>query len=463
MVQTMKKLTHFFTEHAQALVITAIAIVTLILILIVFALVWSGNNDRKLRIEDISGSAFILKSDGQIPADKNTVLENGDVIITSSDGEVKLAADKDKYIYIEPDTTLYVNFTDVSEKGSIIVNISEGSAICRLDSKLGKNTAFEVRTPNAVVSAAGTVFRTDFTYLDSYGGHDAVKLTEVECAQGSVNIQLYDDSAAPADQLMMLAEGKSARLMTCADLARFEYLNSDTDLYSLTDETLRTYIRISADRPLAYFGNDLNNAYQAVLGIGVTTEPAPVVTESVSETALPSETAVTSDTTSASFTAVVSETVISSETSETEPTESETSAAASETSESTTTTVTTAVSTGTTPISVAETTKKVYHVTTAPQSETSISESTSQPAVTTVPSVTTAETTQTLPPQTIQTEPVQTTTIPPIKPVEPVTTTTTEAVTTAAPVTEPVPSETTVPESTIPWWEIINSAALTTS
>lgn len=462
MVQQMKKLTHFLTEHAQALVITAIAIVTLILILIVFALVWSGNNDRKLKIVDISGSAFILKSDGQIPADKNTVLENGDVIITSSDGEVKLAADKDKYIYIEPDTTLYVNFTDVSEKGSIIVNISEGSAICRLDSKLGKNTAFEVRTPNAVVSAAGTVFRTDFTYLDSYGGHDAVKLTEVECAQGSVNIQLYDDSAAPADQLMMLAEGKSARLMTCADLARFEYLNSNTDLYSLTDETLRTYIRISADRPLAYFGNDLNNAYQAVLGIGVTAEPAPPVTESISETTPPAETAASADTTPASFTAVIPETVITTETSASEQTVSETTAETTETSESAATAVTTSVSTGTTPISVAETTKKVFHVTTAAQSETTLSESASEPAVTTVPPITAAETTQTLPPQTSLTEPEQTTVVP-IKPAEPVTTTTTEAVTTAAPSTEPVPSETTVPESTIPWWEIINSAALTSA
>ena len=104
-----KKLIHFLTEHAPALVIAAIAAVSLILIIIIFTLASSGSSDRKLSIKDISGSAFILRSDGQIPADKNTVLESGDVIITSSDGEVKLAADKDKYIFIESDTTLYVN------------------------------------------------------------------------------------------------------------------------------------------------------------------------------------------------------------------------------------------------------------------------------------------------------------------------------------------------------------------
>lgn len=420
----MKKLMHFLTEHALMLVISAIAVVSLILIIIVFTLVSSGSSGRELRIKDISGSAFILKNDGQIPADKNTVLESGDVIITASDGEVKLAADKDKYIIIEPDTTLYVNFTDVSEKGSVIVNISEGSAICRLDSKLPKNSAFEVRTPNAVISAAGTVFRTDFSYLDSYGGREAVKLTEVECAEGSVDIQLYDDNAAPADQLMLLAEGKSARLMTCADIARFEYLNSDTDLFSLSESTLRAYIRIAADRPLAYTLTDLNNAYQSVLGIAGNSS---VSSETVS---LPESTEISFST--ANVTSETSETAVHSET--------------SVTSESISVTDTESVTSDTAPISVAETTTRIYNVTTEPPAE-------SVPAVTSPPAESAASPETVTAPTTAQTA----ASIPAIKPAAPVTT----ASETSPPVTEPSVSETTVPVSTIPWWEIINSAALT--
>ena len=420
----MKKLMHFLTEHALMLVISAIAVVSLILIIIVFTLVSSGSSGRELRIKDISGSAFILKNDGQIPADKNTVLESGDVIITASDGEVKLAADKDKYIIIEPDTTLYVNFTDVSEKGSVIVNISEGSAICRLDSKLPKNSAFEVRTPNAVISAAGTVFRTDFSYLDSYGGREAVKLTEVECAEGSVDIQLYDDNAAPADQLMLLAEGKSARLMTCADIARFEYLNSDTDLFSLSESTLRAYIRIAADRPLAYTLTDLNNAYQSVLGIAGNSS---VSSETVS---LPESTEISFST--ANVTSETSETAVHSET--------------SVTSESISVTITESVTSDTAPISVAETTTRIYNVTTEPPAE-------SVPAVTSPPAESAASPETVTAPTTAQTA----ASIPAIKPAAPVTT----ASETSPPVTEPSVSETTVPVSTIPWWEIINSAALT--
>ena len=440
-VYTMKKLIHFLTEHALALVIAAIAAVSLILIIIIFTLASSGSSNRKLSIKDISGSAFILRSDGQIPADKNTVLESGDVIITSSDGEVKLAADKDKYIYIEPDTTLYVNFTDVSEKGSVIVNISEGSAICRLDSKLPKNAAFEVRTPNAVISATGTVFRTDFSYLDTYGGHDAVKLTDVDCAEGTVDIQLYDDNASPADQLMLLAAGKSARLMTCADASRFEYLNSDTDLYSLSESTLRSYIRISADRPLAYPSADLNNAYQYVMGISSDEAPTQTILPEASATEMPviSETELSSANVISDINAVsdVSETEISTETSP-----------ISESSDTTS-----SVTTVSTAISVAEATTKIFSITSAPAQTTA-------PAVTTVSTVSSAPETVTA--ATSQTTAAQTTsTVPAIKPAEPVTTPSE----TSAPVTEPPVSETTVttttPVSTIPWWEIINSAALT--
>lgn len=440
-VYTMKKLIHFLTEHALALVIAAIAAVSVILIIIIFTLASSGSSDRKLSIKDISGSAFILRSDGQIPADKNTVLESGDVIITSSDGEVKLAADKDKYIYIEPDTTLYVNFTDVSEKGSVIVNISEGSAICRLDSKLPKNAAFEVRTPNAVISATGTVFRTDFSYLDTYGGHDAVKLTDVDCAEGTVDIQLYDDNASPADQLMLLAAGKSARLMTCSDTSRFEYLNSDTDLYSLSESTLRTYIRISADRPLAYPSADLNNAYQYVMGISSDEAPTQTILPEASATEIPviSETELSSAN-------VISDINVISDVSETD-----TSTETSPISESSDTT--SSVTTVSTAISVVEATTKIFSITSA-------SAQTTAPAVTTVSTASSApETVTAAPPQTTAAQ--TTATVPVIKPAEPVTTSSE----TSAPVTEPPVSETTVttttPVSTIPWWEIINSAALT--
>lgn len=395
----MKKILHFLSEHAMIFVISAIALVSLILAIIVFTLASSGNSQRKITVEDISGSAFILKNDGQVPANKRMNLESGDVIITSSDGSVKLSADKDKYIYIEPDTTLYVYYTDSSEKGSIVVNISEGAAICRIDSKLSKNSAFEVRTPNAVVSAAGTVFRTAFDYYDSYGGYSEVKITEVQCSEGETDIQLYDNNASPAEKLMLLAEGKSARLMTCAETARYEYLNNDTDISSLPFDALKNYIRIATERQIAYSLSELNSAYQNALSSGgnVQTEPPQTVTEAVTTT---------------SAVQTVSETV-------TEVVSSDTMTVSSETETETS---------ASTAISVTSPTTRIYEVTTTPP----------------------------------QTSAASSETIPPIKPAETVTAASEQTQTTAPPETEETSQskpQTTSP--TIPWWEIINSSALT--
>ncbi len=419
----MKKIVHFLSEHAMIFVVSAIVLVALILATIIFILASSGNTQRKITVEDISGSAFILKNDGQVPANKNMNLESGDVIITSSDGSVKLTADKDKYIYIEPDTTLYVYYTDSSEKGSIVVNISEGAAICRIDSKLSKNAAFEVRTPNAVISAAGTVFRTDFSYLDSYGGYSEVKITEVQCSEGETNVQLYDDNAAPVEKLMLLAEGKSARLMTCTETTRYEYLNNDTDISSMPLEALKNFIRIAAERNISYPLSTLNSAYQNALSLGDTVSSTlPETSEAVTET-------------SASVTSAPTETTSS------EPVTTDVSSVTSDTE-----TETTSVSESTA-ISVTSPTTRVYEVTTVPTTDKTVSETfTSPPPV----SETTSET------------------IPPIKPAETVTASAeqsriTETEETENSVTETEPSSQSTSNTTsptIPWWEIINSSAL---
>ncbi len=439
-LRIMKKVSQIFSEHAAAVVAGAIGIVSLILVIIIFTLASSTNGERKVTIQDISGSAFILKTDGQISADRNMSLESGDVLITSASSTVKLSADKDKYIYIEPETTLYVHYTDISEKGSIIVNISEGAAVCRLDSKLKGNAVFEVRTPNSVVSAAGTVFRTEFDYYDTYAGLSEVKITEVQCAQGKVNIQLYDNNSQPADQLMLLAEGKSARMMTSADVSRFEYLNSDTDINTLSEDALKTFIRIAAERQIGYSLSDLNNAYQNILNNGAVTEPviSTIYPPAESET----EAEITGMT--ASVAEIVTEPVTVTEASQTE------TAASSETETEAVTAVTTvsetpAITTESV-ISVTSPTTAVYTVSTSvPVS------SATQPVTTTVPPAeTTVQTTKT----------VQATTVPPIKPAGTVTTTTTSEQTTASVTLPPVTTRKET-ESSVPWWEIINSAALT--
>ena len=449
-------------EHAAAIVIGAIVLIVLILAVIVFVLASAGNSDRRLIIEDIAGSAFILKTDGQMSADKNMKLESGDVLITSADSTVRLSADKDKSVYVEPDTTLYIYYTDASDKGSIVVNISEGAAVCRLDSPLGKNEVFEVKTPNAVISCTGTVFRTQFSYFDTYGSYTSAKVTDVDCVDGSVNIQLYDNDSMPAEPLMMLTEGKSARLLTAAESVRYEYLNSDIRTELLSENALKTFIRIAAERRICFSLGDLNDAYQVYLNGGTQTEQTTLFDVDNYEEDRTYSDIFTSPT--GSVTGVTTDisgdsSVINSENMDTGTTGTEFTGLPPEDS----ITVTTVPDeTSQSIISVTSPTLTVYTVS-APGTADSSATSPIAPAVTTAPrpAVTTT------PPTVTTTAPVITTTTPAVTTTTPAATTTTPAVTTAPPeettvTTTTTPAETTKnTETTVPWWEIINSAALT--
>lgn len=442
----MNRLSQYFKDHAAAFVIGAIALIAVILTIIIVTLVSTSDSGRKIVIDDIRGNAFILKSDGQISADKKMTLLSGDVLITSSSSSVRLSVDKDKYIYVEPETTVYIYYTELAEKGSIVVNISEGAVTCRLDSKLSSSSAFEVRTPNAVVSAAGTIFRTQFDYFDNYGGYSEVKVTESECIDGTVTVQLYDNEASPVDQLMRLAEKKSARLVTSDGVARYEYLNSDIKLNDLTPDALDTLIRIAAERNVSFPLAELNAAYQTLLNrreetvtsISTMYPPAEETTTASSAVITTAKT-----TTAASASTSISETI-----SEESVSESSSLTESPETSAVQTTASTTTVSSE---MSVTSPSTVVYTVshseTTSQQTTETVSTAASVPAVTTVP---------------------------PIKPAESVTATTSvQTVTAATTAEQPVSQITTVtlpPVTTVskrgtsvPWWEIVNSAALTAS
>lgn len=257
----LKKIRNFLDEHLRTVLLAMICIVLLVFAAVVFSLVIGKNGDRTLIVTDISGGAVIVKGDGQLPAAKNLNVSSGDVIVTSDNGSVKLKADRGKYIYIEPSSTVYVYYTEKAERGSIIVNISDGSAVCRLDEKLPKSCAFEVRTPNAVASVTGTVFHTDFNYYDTYNGFDNVMLTDFRCIQGTVSTTLYDITGNKAEEPRELHEGCASELMSSAGFTAFNCSDEPFPLSEFSADTLSTLIKISGERTLSCSLADLNAAY----------------------------------------------------------------------------------------------------------------------------------------------------------------------------------------------------------
>lgn len=281
----MSRIGEFFEDHLRAVLIVLIAVVGAVIIAIAVSLIIGGDNDRSLVISEISGNVFIMKNDGQIPAVRNMAISSGDLVVTSEGSAVKLRIDNGKFIYIEPESTVYVYYTKKTNKGSIIVNISDGSVLCRLDKPLTKNEVFEVRTPNSVNSVQGTVFHVDFNYYEELGAYTKAMLTDVRCIEGTVALQLYDSSGNKVKAPEQLMQGNAAEMLSASGTSAYNYLNQPFLLTELSENILQDLIKASAERDLPYTLADLNDAYVTVKsrnesGVSV---PTPIVTAPVTD------------------------------------------------------------------------------------------------------------------------------------------------------------------------------------
>lgn len=266
------------------------------LFIIVFAaaalsLTYGGRTVRAATVVDINGSAMIIRDTKQVYAAKRAVLNSGDVINTAENSTVRIRIEDGKYISIEPESSVYIYYTGVTGGGDISVNVAAGAVTCQIDKPLAKNETFVVKTPNTAANVRGTVFRTEFSFLESYRGAENVMLTHVQNFDGSVLLQLYSEAGEKVDEPMLLTERTSAELITGRDVAKYGYLNYDTDMYALSDTSLNELVRICGERPIAYSLEELNSALRA------SKQRASSVSVSMAESMAESEAALTAETT----------------------------------------------------------------------------------------------------------------------------------------------------------------------
>ena len=304
------------SENIKLILIGMIAVLMIISAAIVISLYFGGDVMRRPSIVDISGSAHVIRDGKQFNADKNIKIHSGDLISTDSNGSLRISIDGDKYIFAEPNTVLYIYFTDVAFKGDISVNLSKGAVICQLNNKLKKNSTFMLKTPNGTVDVKGTVFRTAFDLLGDYMGYSNVMITEVQNFDGDISLQLYDKEQQPFDLPMVLVERTCAQMLTGDDICRYGYLNYDIDLRSLNENTLKEVLRASNEKGIAYSTDEVNAAFISVQNINRMKETSVYSdTETTAETSVTeiSETdEETTNDTAGTFTSVPTETTSSS-------------------------------------------------------------------------------------------------------------------------------------------------------
>ncbi len=323
----MKKI----SESQRLAIAIAIAAVTIIAVITAAVLFIKINVQRSVKIAEISGAVSITRNGIPVSPAAGIALKSGDVVSTSADAAIRICIDGDKWVSFEPDTSAYINYDGTVGNGSTYVNITKGAVIARLDKTLPIKSVFAVKTPNSVVNARGTVFRTEFSLENEFQNYKNVYVTTVHNIEGTVALQLYDLSSQPVENSMLLLPKTSAQMISCSNIAEYLYLNQDYGADDLKYHTLKELIKICSERSIAFSLSELNDAlFKAAERLLV--ESSPVQT-TFSETEPPEVTTTLPDEETKAETTeeTTSATTTKTSESETETSPSETSPPASET------------------------------------------------------------------------------------------------------------------------------------
>ncbi len=269
------------SEHIRLIMVGLVSILMILAIAILLSLYFGGEVSRDLVISDIQGSALITRENRIVTATKNAHLKSGDIIETDKNSSVRISFDDSKYILVEPESSVYIYFTEIASKGDVSVNLNKGAVVCQINDKLKKNSTFKVKTPNSSINVTGTVFRTEFDYVSEYMGYKNVMITRIQNFEGSVNLQLYDINQNPQDLPMLLTERTSAQMLTAENLCQYGYLNYSFDLCSMNSMVLGELIRAQKNRELAFSADEVAAAYKIV---SIEEKNAETATTTASET-----------------------------------------------------------------------------------------------------------------------------------------------------------------------------------
>lgn len=297
----IKTLIKILSENLKLILTGMISILMILSSAVVISLYFGGDTTRQLIVTEITGSASFTRDGRRMSVNKNTKLKSGDILETDEGATVRISIDDDKFVLVEPNTSMYIYCTDIASKGDIAVNLSRGSVICEINNELKKNSSFVLKTPNSSAAVKGTVFRAQFdvkkNFTYSNDVYNDVMVTEYQNFDGMINLQLYDSKGEPFELPMVLLERTSAQMITSEEVCKYGYLNYDISLISLSETTLHEILRAQNAKEIGFSPDEINLAYKSVVEENRRLETMTGITEMTEETTVTTTTTTTPATT----------------------------------------------------------------------------------------------------------------------------------------------------------------------
>lgn len=196
---------------------------------VVAAVIISNSGFRTIVVNAFNGVTTIVNGTKSSEAYEGLHLKAGDDVTVSSDADLTLAMDEDKYVYAEANTHFWVEAKGKLDNTKTKVYMDEGSNLFRIDDKLEGEEYFEVDTPNSTMSVRGTVFRVT-CYTDANGEF----YTDVQVYEGEVFVQAKFKDGKNADDNRVFTAGECVTIHLDKENTISEFVKSDSD-YVMTD------------------------------------------------------------------------------------------------------------------------------------------------------------------------------------------------------------------------------------
>ena len=171
---------------------------------------------RTIAVEELNGITRILNQGGTNDAYVGLHLKSGDDVTVTSESDMTLSMDTDKYMFAKENTHFWVEAKGKQSETRTKVHLDEGSTLCRIDNKLTSKESFDVETPNATMSVRGTVYR-----VSCYKGTSGDTYTVVDVLEGEVFVQAKMENGESTEESRLLPAGKRAIIRSDPTISEF--------------------------------------------------------------------------------------------------------------------------------------------------------------------------------------------------------------------------------------------------
>ncbi|MCX7746429.1 MAG: FecR domain-containing protein [Clostridia bacterium] len=139
----------------------------------------ASDHNRVVKIKELHGKVWVLKLGGErfFNPYQGMILKEGDTLITGVNAWVKIKIDSDKDLKAGASSELLLktlNQNKENDSSQTELDLFFGKLWTSISKKLGKNSKYQVRTPENVMNVKGTLFYTvksmDYTYCDVLEG-----------------------------------------------------------------------------------------------------------------------------------------------------------------------------------------------------------------------------------------------------------------------------------------------------